>query len=642
MKASDGPAGGRGGRARLRLGMLLVVLLAVAAFGGVAGNRFINYDDELYLTENRWVGGGLTPKGVAWSFTTLRGSNWHPLTWLSHMLDVELWGMNPAGHHLSGLAIHAASAAILLSLLYSATGNGWASLLAAAVFAVHPLQAESVAWASERKNLLCAFFGFLALGAYLDCRGKPVWWRWALTAAFFILGLMSKPALVVFPLLLLLLDYWPLGRFVGGPGGRRARPAILAAVVEKIPLFALAAASAVVTFLAQQAGGSVSSLERLPLGLRMVNAAGACLKYAAAAVWPAKLSVLYMLTGRRPPWWQGPAVLLLLAAATWLFASHRWRPYLVMGWLWFLVLLVPVLGFVQVGMQSRADRYMYLPLVGLGVMAAWGARDLPRRRRPWAAAAAALFLAFLVFAARRQTSYWRDGVTLFRHAAGVSDNYLVRNNLGAALAKEGKYRAAVPEYRAALRFYPGFADARNNLAASLLELGELDEAEVEVREALSLKPGLARAHYNLGRILARRGRDGEALRQYLEAVGIDPEFSEARNNLGMLLAREGRIVEAAAHFEKAVELKPDNEKARYNWGLALTVLGRSEEAERQLREAVRLDPRDVDALNNLGVVLAERGRTREAAGFFSAALRLKPDYGEARMNLIRLGRRPEE
>ena len=549
--------------------LVIVVLVAVtlSVFWPVGRHPYNALDDNLYVTANRRVQAGLTAEGVAWAFTTFHAFNWHPLTWLSHMLDREMFGSSAAGPHLENVLFHCANAILVFLLLLRMTDALWRSALVAALFAVHPLHVESVAWIAERKDVLSTFFGLLSIYAYQRYAGKPAVRRLLPVCALYAASLASKPTLVTLPLLLLFLDYWPLGRLRvpdGPPAevpGRFAAAPFAALVREKIPLLLLAAASCAGAILAQQKGGSIAGLEMYPLSVRVANAFVAYVVYVAKAVWPSSLAVFYPHPGASLPVWEAAGAALLATAATVLCLSQaRRRPFVSVGWLFFLCSLLPMIGLVQVGAQAMADRYTYVPLLGLFLMAVWAFADSvegrPLAGKAVFAAAAAAILALAV-AARVQVGYWRDDVSLFEHAIRVTQgNWLAQDGLGAALNRQGRLAEAVPHFVEALRIRPNYAMARFNLAVTLEQAGAVEEAIANYREAIRIKPGLAEAHTNLGAALHRRGKLDEAASEYREALRLDGEDALTHSNLGLALAGQGRFAEAVAEFEEAVRLDP--------------------------------------------------------------------------------------
>ncbi len=525
-------------RARI-LACAALVLMTFAAYLPVFRAGFVELDDNEYVAENPIVQRGLTADGVAWAFTTFHSANWHPLTWISHMADCDVWGNRAAGHHLTNLLLHAASALLLLWFLLRTTGDFWRSWLVAALFAVHPVHVESVAWVSERKDVLSGFFWMLTLIAYAAYAERPRPARYLAVLVLFALGLMAKPMLVTLPFVLLLLDAWPLRR----AGSWRTL------VVEKIPLILLSAASCVVTVLAQRSIGAVASLEYVSIGARTGNALISYAQYLRSAFWPHALAVYYPLS-HVVTWRVIGAVILLAGVSAWALQERKNRPYLPVGWLWFLGTLVPVIGLVQVGGQAMADRYTYIPLIGVFVVIAWLIPD----SRGWRAAAVAV-VAILAAFAHVQAGYWRDSVSLFRHTLAVSGNApIVNYNLGVALAKQGRNDEAIVEYQEALRLFPGYVEAHSNLGDALYAIGDLTGAIEQYREAIALNPELAAPRGGLGVALAVRGHVAEAVPHLQKAVDLDPRNIEYQCNLARALMDVGRFGEAASRYREALSL----------------------------------------------------------------------------------------
>jgi tetratricopeptide (TPR) repeat protein len=601
----------------------------VALYAPVARFDFVNFDDPEYVTRNTHVRDGLTPSGLEWALTSGEAANWFPVTRLSHMLDSQLFGLRAGLHHLTSVFCHALAAVLLFAFLVRATHARWPSAWVAFLFALHPLHVESVAWVAERKDVLCAFFWFLALWAYVRYAERPGRGRYLTVLLLFCLGLMSKPMIVTLPFLLLVLDAWPLRRLSR------------AAVREKIPFFALAAASAIVTFLVQQSSGAVKEIARLPIGLRIENALVSCAIYCLKTVWPSKLAVFYPYPAAYE-WWMVAAAALAIAVITALVLRwFRRAPYLAAGWIWFLIALAPVIGLVQVGAQARADRYMYIPMVGLAIMLAWGAADLARRwpaiRRPAGVAAIGACLAAAAVSAA-QIQHWKNSETLFQHALDVTtDNYLAEHNLGSYLLATGRLPEAIAHLEAALRIRPESAPARSDLASALAQTpGRLPEAIAQYRAALRLLPDSAVLHHNLASALAKfPDRLPEAIAEYQAALRIDPGYAEAHNNLGLALAGvPGRLPEAIAEYQTALRLQPDFAEAHYNLGVALSNTSRFPEAAAEFEAALRLKPDYAEAHNNLGVALSQiPSRSTQAMAHFEAALRSQPDYADAHYNL---------
>jgi tetratricopeptide (TPR) repeat protein len=561
-------------RRELAIGGLLAAL-TIAAYARVAGNGFINLDDNDYVTENLRVQAGLSWKGAAWAFTTGHSANWHPLTWLSHMLDCQLFGMNPAGPHLTNLALHVASVLLLFHLFRRMTAAVGPSAFVAAAFALHPVHVESVAWVAERKDVLSALLWILTTLVYVRWVERPGAGRWAWVVALYTLGLLAKPMLVTLPFVLLLLDVWPLSR-LESPWRDRVRLARL--VREKSALFALAAASCAVTFLVQRGAGAMSLGDQIPFALRAQNALMAYVAYLGKTVVPARLAVFYPHRVEAFPALQvAGAALLLLAATVLALRTARERPWFAVGWLWFLGTLVPVIGLVQVGSQAMADRYMYVPMIGLSAAVGFGAAEIVQRSRVARPAIAGLFalaVAGWTGLTWRQVGLWKDDQSLFRHVVEVMpENYLAHGILGNVHLRGNRFEEAMAEYREALRLRPSYAQAHSNLGMAFELQGRPADATAEYRTALLWSPDLPEAHHNLGRLLAEQGSTDQAIGHYEAALRANPDLVEAHVNLGVALTKVGRIDEAIAHLERALELKPGFAAALQSLGAARAIRG---------------------------------------------------------------------
>jgi tetratricopeptide (TPR) repeat protein len=603
-------------------------LLVLAVYWQTGSHAFITLDDAEYVYENSHVGGGLSAEGFRWAFTTFHAANWHPLTWLSHMADVELFGIDAGWHHRMNVVLHLANTVLLFLVLWRMTGGLWQCAFVAALFAVHPLHVESVAWVAERKDLLSTLFWLLTMGAYLGYVRNPGVARYLPLAALFSLGLMCKPMLVTLPFVLLLLDWWPLGRL--------SRPAVSRRVAEKVPLLLLSAVSSIITYMAQGSGRAVASLQNASFVVRVSNALVSCATYLWKAVWPASLSVFYphpVSVHVGIPEWEIAGAALLLAGISFLaFRERQRRPYLAVGWLWYLGTLVPVIGLVQVGAASHADRYTYVPLIGIFVAVAWGVPDMLSGRswrRLALGVAGGAAVAALSAAAYVQTGYWRDSITLFSRSLAVTErNWMARTNLGIAYEALGKSREAVQQYREALRIDPDFAEAWYDLGVSTEKLGEPQEAIGYYREALRLNPDLSGAWYNLGVSAEKSGKPQEAMEYYRKALRSDPEFAKAWYNLGLGHARLGQIGEAIGFFREAVRNDPRYADAWYNLGVAHAKLGRPGDAVGFFREAVRIAPDFVNAWYGMGLAYARLGRFRDTIACFRETVRIRPDFAE--------------
>lgn len=647
--------GALGNREKQRLVCIVGVILltvTIIVFLPVLRCGFLNYDDEIYITDNPNVQAGLTFKGIKWAFTSIRAGNWHPLTWISHMLDCQVYGLNPAGHHFTNLVIHTANVLLLFLLLFKITGFLWRSAFVAALFAVHPLHVESVAWIAERKDVLSTLFGILTTWAYVQYVKSPRIATYVFVVIFFALGLMSKPMLVTLPFLFLLLDYWPIGRFAFDGRSFRVAPSgkLKKILAEKLPLFGLSLLSCAITYFAQSAGGAVASFERMTLGVRAANALVAYTCYMLKMLYPVKLAVLYPHPGSTLPIWNWLGSALLLVAFTLLVVrGSRNKPYLAVGWLWYIGTMVPVIGLVQIGIQAMADRYTYVPLIGLFIIIAWGTPDLiqsllkARSSKEKASiyspslfliVPAVVILVVLAWGARVQIGYWKDSITLFQRALAVTKgNYLAHQNLGVALFHQGKLDAAANEFRAALKLKPSYAPAHNGLGAVLMCQGRYNKAVKHFSAAIRFDPRLEDARNNMAFIMEKWGRNDEAIAHYEAVLRINPDNADAHNNLGLVLAKLGRFDEAAAHFSNALKLKPNDAEIHCNLGSAFVKLGRFDEAVRHLSVAVKINPQLIEAHYNLGNAMVSLGELDKAVEEYRNVLQIKPNHIPARNNI---------
>ncbi len=688
---------------------LLLSLLTFAVFSRTASADFVNYDDEDYVKANPHVQGGLHWANIVWAFTTGHASNWHPLTWLSHMLDCQLFGPHPGPMHLVNVAFHALNAGLLFLVLRRATGAHWRSAMVAALFALHPLHVESVAWISERKDVLSTLFLLLTLAAYLryveavrsSAKSSRRLALYCLSLTLFALGLLSKPMLVTLPFLLLLLDYWPLARTFHNSTVRTHAHAVVQAsepalsptssrqgvgkhtdgrrletcdtagseactigtpllqrsvrlILEKLPFLLLAAASSVVTFVVQRKGGAVST--SLSLAGRLANAVVSYARYLGKTLWPFKLSVLYPHPGYWPAWSVIGSCALLAAIFAFVFWQRCRRPYLLVGWLWFFGGLIPVIGVVQVGIQSMADRYTYAPSIGLFLTIVWGVYEFLGKpsqpsaysSRQWNAIACVSLLSVTACAVLtwHQLGFWQNSETLFTHAVQVtSKNYLAYNNLGYYLSNQGRSAEAMYFYSNSLAINPVYEDALNNVGYALAGQKKYSEAIAYYEKALRIRPDQVEVHNNLGNALSETGHMPEAIAQYEFVLKKNPEHADANNNLGIALAMQGKLNEAIVHFQAALRAKPDYASAHSNLGNAFAAQRKFDEATREYLESLRLNPRDAQAHNNLANVFSELGKLDEAIPHYREALRLNPDNPEAHFNLAlalaRRGQKPE-
>jgi len=539
---------------------IFLALLTWIVFGQTLWHDFVNYDDPRYVYQNTKITSGLNIAGIAWAFTHIHSENWHPLTTITHMLDCSLYGLKAGGHHFSNVLFHTIAVVLLFLALQQMTGALWKSAFVAAVFAIHPLHVESVAWVAERKDVLSGVFFMLTLLAYVHYARAPSTWRYVIVAFVFALGLMSKPMLVTVPFVLLLLDYWPLGRITDQRSHTGHQ--LLSLLVEKIPLIALSAVSSVVTFLAQR--GAIGWTEQLPMLPRVNNALVSYVIYVRQMFWPANLAVFYPHPENRlSPWEISLALAVLIGITMAAVILRKKAPYFIMGWFWYLGMLVPVIGLVQVGWQGHADRYTYLPQIGLYIAGTWAFADLTaswRRRRVLVIAAALLVVAALSCSASIQTSYWRNSETLFTHALAVTKhNDVAENNLGIIFLQNGQLDDAISRLQTAIDLRPENGPAHNNLAKALLQKGRVAEAMVHYRKFLEIEPANVEARNILGTAFIQQGRVREAIEQWQEAQAIEPENGNAASNLAWVFAtcpddsiRDGR--RALELAEKALRI----------------------------------------------------------------------------------------
>jgi protein O-mannosyl-transferase len=591
-----------------RSDLLIMLGLAVVTLGiyaQVIGHKFISLDDPTYIQENSMVNHGLTRPGFAWAFTTFHVANWHPLTWISHMIDCQLFGMNAGAHLLVNALIHAANTLLVFWFLLRTTHARWPSALVAALFALHPLHVESVAWASERKDTLSTFFGLLSLIAYVRYVEAPSSFRYLWTAITLALGLLAKPMLVTWPFVMLLLDYWPLGRWQSAKSEAQEKK-LRKLILEKIPLLILVAASVVITLIAQSRGGAVRTLAHEPLALRLSNTLVSYAKYLLLTFWPNDLAVYYPLAPNGIPAWQiVGAAFLLIGITAFCFLQRNIRPYLIVGWLWFLGTLVPVIGLVQVGGQTMADRYFYIPSIGLFVALVFGLADIVKSWRVapslcgGISAAALLILATLTNAQIRR---WHDSFTLFEHTLSVTPpNLHIEYTLGMALGASSRYDEAAAHFQKALQIDPHFYDGLVGMGVSRTLQGRMPEAIEYFQAAIRSQPDAPKAHAQLAQALWKQNRDEAALEE----------------------------------MQRALQFAPKDPEIRADYGLALELVGRMPEAIDQLQEALRLNPNNAEAHANLGLTLLASGKARESISEFEAALRLKPELKGAADNLRR-------
>ena len=551
---------------RERLLLLLLVGVVLLTFSPAGAYEFVNVDDDLYVTENERVRGGMSWENVRWAMTTMEAAFWHPLTWWSHMLDWEVYGENAGGHHVTNVVLHGVNVVLLYGVLWRMTGGVWSSAMVAGLFGLHPLNVESVAWVAERKNVLSTLFWLMTMWGYVGYVRKGGVWRYGCVLGWFVLGMMAKPMLVTLPCVLLLLDYWPLGRW---GEGRRWK----GLVWEKVPMLGVVGVVSVWAVQAQAKAGALSGLEGLPVGVRMGNAVVAYGEYLRKMVWPMDLAVFYPHAGESLEVWKvvmWGVVLLGITGGVWKWGEKY--GYLRVGWLWYVGTLVPVSGLVQVGGHGLADRYAYVPLIGVFVMVVWGMAEIARRRpwsRGWIVLASLLVLAALSVGTQVQLAHWANSVTLLQHTVRVTENnHLAHANLGLAFLDSDDLDGAVRHLRKSLELMPGDARVHSNLGVALKRKGRLDEAFGHLQSALSIDAGLAQAHNNMGNLLAAMGQSGQAIEHFSQAVEIRPDYANAHYNLGVVMADHRKeAIQALECFRQALRFDPDHVEARVRLAL---------------------------------------------------------------------------
>jgi tetratricopeptide (TPR) repeat protein len=690
---------------------IFLAAITFAVFGQTLRHQFVNFDDDQYVYDNPQVAQGLTLPGIAWAFTTSYSAYWHPLTWLSHMLDCQLWGLNAGGHHLTNVIFHAANAMLLFMVLQRMMGlrseasppqvglrsnksigattpqvglrseasppqaglcpdKGvgasavaeamadksappasvlWPSAFVAAMFAIHPLNVESVAWVAQRKNVLSTFFWLLTMWAYtryvekskVQSPKSKVFYGLALV--FFALGLMSKPMLVTLPFVLLLLDYWPLGRVTrlhcasARQAGGKWQVTSLRLVVEKLPFLLLAAVSSVVTYVGQKSEAAMMTLEQIPLGVRLAKVPVNYVTYLRNTIWPEGLAIPYPYPPAFPVFLVVLCTLLLAGVTLLVLWAARTKPYAAVGWFWFLGTLVPVIGLVQVGVTPVADHFTYVPQIGLYLAVAWAIRDLTvswRYRHQALGTVVTMAITALMVCAWKQTSYWRNSESLWTHTlACTSDNFIGHYSFGTVLVQKGNVDEAIAHFQKALQINPNDAGVCYNLGNALFQKGKVDEAIAQYQKALQIKPDFAEVCYNLGNALFQKGNVDEAIVHFQRALQINPDNAKAHNNLGSALLQKGDVDEAIAEYQKALQLDPDYAGACYNLGNALLQKGKVDEAIAYYQKALQINPDFAEAHYNLGKILCQKGRVDEAITHLQKNLQIKPDSLDVLNNL---------
>jgi protein O-mannosyl-transferase len=650
--------------------VIFLIVTSFIAFGRILGNGFTNFDDNIYITENNHIKAGLNSETIKWAFSAVVSSNWHPLTLLSHTLDWSLFGANASGHHLINLLLHIGNALLLFFFLNKVTKSLWPSAFVAVLFALHPLRVESVAWAAERKDVLSMFFGMATLYVYALYVEEHKLSRYFLCLTLFALGLMAKPMLVTLPFVLMLLDFWPLGRWqkalapvnvpvaaseksekkktkqrkadsikekkISTPLASRS-PIIRSLLWEKAPFIFLTIVSSVITIWAQSKGGAVASMEKLSFLARVLNATMSYISYIYKIFWPVDLAVFYPY---EDPFLQLPvagALLILIAITIIVIYTIKKLPFLFVGWFWYLGTLIPVIGLVQVGRQAMADRYTYLPSIGIGIILIWGIGYLlpkEKLRKIILIPAAVIVLFVLTFLTWQQSGYWKNSVSLFNHALeATKNNDLAHYNLANALIKQGKNSEAIIHFSKAIAINPYHDGAHCNLGVALAAEGKKEEAITHYLEAIKINPDQDAAYSNLGIVLAAEGKKEEAIAHYLTAIKINPDYADAHYNLANLLLKQGQIDQAINHYLEAIKINPDHADAHCNLADIFVKQNKIDHAIEHFREAVRINPSSFASLNNLGVNLEKQLKHEEAIQYYRRALLIEPKNPGIHFNL---------
>ena len=625
----------------IRLDLLICLLLTLsilAVYWQVRTHDFVNLDDNVYVTANEHVRSGISLDSIIWAFSLEEKEKtyWHPVTWLSHMLDCQLYGLSPGMHHSTNLIFHIANTILLFLLFRRMTGELWKSALVAALFGLHPLNVESVVWISERKNVLSTFFWVLTMAVYVRYSERPGFYRYLPVFFLFMLGLLAKPMLITLPFVLLLLDYWPLRRLKIGEWRN-----LLHLILEKIPLFVLSALALYISVLSNQHLGIMKSTEVVPITLRIENALVSYIGYIVKTLRPQNLAVYYPFPDSLPLWQTAGALLLLVCISLTLLLKLKHVPSLGIGWLWFLGTFVPVSGLVQAGLwPARADRWAYIPTIGIFIIIAWGGSYLftKWRCRKWVPATASItLLLILMVTTRLQVQYWKNSVTLYRHTLTVTSNdKTIHYNMGVSLSELGRSKEAIFHYRKALDINPTFRAALNNLAYELGREGNDTEAIRYYRAALRINPADKHAHNNLGTMLIRQGKLNEAVEHYREALQADPQFVEAHNNLGQAMLRTGEIETAIFHLTISFQAEPAKRITQSSLMLAIDFHKRIKSAAEKFRKSFQFTPKDPDLADRLDVLTKRKIELVKVFNQYEQSLALQPDFDRNQLNVLNL------
>jgi len=625
----------------IRLDLLVCLFLALSiltVYWQVRNHDFVNFDDNLYVTDNQHVQSGISLDSIIWafSFEDKEKTYWHPITWLSHMVDCQLYGLSPGMHHSTSLIFHIANTILLFLVFRRMTGEIWKSVLVAALFGLHPLNVESVAWVSERKNVLSTFFWILTMAAYIRYSERPAFYRYLPVFFLFMLGQLVKPMLVTLPFVLLLLDYWPLGRLKIGQWRNLFR-----LIGEKVPLFILSALSVYLSVLSLRTHAVMQSTDAVPITLRIENALVSYIAYIAKTIWPQNLAVYYPYPDALPLWQTAGALLVLICISLVLLLGLKHIPSLSTGWLWFLGTFVPVTGLLQAGLwPAMADRWAYIPAIGIYMIIVWGASYLFSKWhcRKWLPITASIaLLSTLMVTTRSQVRHWENSFTLYRHALTITSNdKTIHYNMGVSLGELGRSKEAIVHYRKALDINPAFHKALNNLGCELARQGNNIEAIRYYREALRINPTYKYTHNNLGTALIGQGKLNEAIEHYRKALQADPRFADAHNNLGQAMLRTGEIEAAIFHLTISFQSEPANRITQSSLMLAIDSHKRIKSAVKKFRKSLRFAPKDPDLINRLDVLTKRKIELVKVINQYEQSLVLQPDFDRNQLNISNL------
>lgn len=622
----------------------LLIVTTLSIYYRVSSFDFIDFDDNEYITENLNISSGIHLKNIKWSFQTFHSGNWHPLTWISHMLDCQFFGMNAGYHHITNIFLHILNSLLLFAVLKKMTAKRWESFFVSILFALHPLHVESVAWISERKDLLCALFWMLTLLSYIYYSNQKSLITYVSVVFFFTLGLLSKPMIITLPFVLLLLDLWPLNRItiIGTSNYQVPYKQIIDLIVEKIPLVILIFFSGIITFYAQQQGGAVSSLSAVPFAHRIANVFVSYLAYILKTFYPLKLALLYPFPHTIPMWQSMGSALIILLITYLSVKTIKVRPYFFVGWMWYLGTLIPVIGIVQIGRQAMADRYTYIPLIGIFLIIIWWISDCSsswKYRKLYLTSLSIIVNAFLFFITWNQIGIWKNSVTLFEHTLSItSGNYIIHNNLGYVLREKGKNREAEDHFRQAIDIQPNYMEAHVNLAISLDKKGEFNDAVSHYLTAIAIQPDNPEIHKFLADLFLRHGDDLNAFHHYRKVLELSPEYGEIYIRLGNILYKQKKIEGAVHYYLQALNFKNNRLQLlelHNNLGNAYYQQGKLDKAVFHYKKVLGINAKQVETLNNLGAALIMRRDIDEGITCFKKALEINPDHSKSQQNLLK-------